>query len=390
MSGQDAPDRISLAVPRWLRQLGYASWLLIGIAIVLIGVSAALSAMRGIVVPTLFAILLAATFLPVVDRLERWRLKRWVGAVLVTLLIIAGSAVLVLIVVKGLLEQAPAIAAQIDAALSWIQAWLSSHNIDPGVVGSVESAIKNGASSLARGAVGGVVHGMASVASLVFGIFIAFNILIYLLISGRRIGAWLSGVVKPVPQAIAYSILSDSARFLRGYLWGSTLVGVFNGLVAGVGAAIIDVPLAATIGIVCWASNYIPMFGALIGGAFAVLIALGVGGFEKAALMLVFIIIANGPLQNVVMQFALGGTLKLHGLVVLFATTAGAIVGGAIGGVFAAPFTKIGLDAYRRLRDAGMFDEATPEATAERLADEGRRSDASPAITDAPPPSLME
>jgi predicted PurR-regulated permease PerM len=79
--------------------------------------------------------------------------------------------------------------------------------------------------------------------------------------------------------------------------------------------------------------------------------------------MLIFVLVANGPLQTVVSQFALGASLKLSGLVVLFATTGGAILAGALGGIFAAPFVKIGIDAYRRLKDAGLFDD--------RPADEG-------------------
>ncbi len=118
-----------------------------------------------------------------------------------------------------------------------------------------------------------------------------------------------------------------------------------------------DVPLAFTIFVVQWFTNYIPMFGAFIGGAFAVLIALGTGGVKDAIWMLIFVLIANGPLQTVISQFALGASLKLSGLVVLFATTGGAILAGALGGIFAAPFVKIGVDAYRQLKGAGLFDD---------------------------------
>ena len=145
---------------------------------------------------------------------------------------------------------------------------------------------------------------------------------------------------------MAYKILANAARFLRGYIWGSTIIGLFNGAVMFLGALILGVPLAATIGVVAWFTNYIPTFGAIIGGAFAVVIAFGSGGWSKALPMLVIVIIANGSLQTVVSQFALGAALKLHPLAVLFATTAGAILFGAIGGIVAAPFLKIAIDSY--------------------------------------------
>ena len=120
------------------------------------------------------------------------------------------------------------------------------------------------------------------------------------------------------------------------------------------------VPLAATIGVVAWFTNYIPTFGAIIGGAFAVVIAFGSGGWSKALPMLVIVIVANGSLQTVVSQFALGAALKLHPLAVLFATTAGAILFGAIGGIVAAPFLKIAIDSYGRLKAIGLFGAPAP------------------------------
>ena len=387
MNGADperpALERISFSVPRWLRQFGYASWLLIGIVIVLSGLSYAFSRLGTIVIPTLFAVLLGATFLPVVDVLERRHVKRWIGALLVTVLIVVALVALIFVVVWGLIDQAPTIYHQLESAAQAIQDLLRRYDVKVDFADTVKSAVQRGGTALAQGVVGDVVTGVTSVASLVFGIFIALNILMYLLIGGRRIGLWASTVSGPVPQPVAYAIIANSVRFMRAYIWGSTVIGLFNGLVVGVGALIIGVPLAATMGIIAWATNYIPMFGALIGGAFAVLIALGVGGLSKALLMLIIVLIANGPLQNVVSQFALGGALRLHGLVVLFATTIGAIVAGAIGGVFAAPFTKICIDAYQRLKAAGMFDDG-PQAAV--LAGTGGAV-GTPALTGEPPPA---
>jgi predicted PurR-regulated permease PerM len=76
--------------------------------------------------------------------------------------------------------------------------------------------------------------------------------------------------------------------------------------------------------------------------------------------MLIIVIIANGFLQTLVSQFALGSALNLHPLSVLFATTAGGILFGAVGGVFAAPFLKIGLDSYGLMKDAGLFGAGSP------------------------------
>ena len=351
-------------IPDWFKRVGLTSWYLIGIVIVLIGLAYALHALATLVVPTLFAILLGATFLPVVDWLERHHVGRAWGALVVTILIVAGAFGLLALMTIGIVRQWPTIETQIQAAVDWVNESLQKLNIDPSLIDSAKQTLTGGLGGWAKGIFGGALQGISTFASFLFGAFIGLNILVYVLIGGRRIGRWFADHMGPVPPVVGYAILANSARFMRGYVWGSTVIGLFNGAVVGVGALVIGVPLAFTIFVVQWLTNYIPMFGAFIGGAFAVLVALGTGGVKDAIWMLIFVLIANGPLQTVVSQFALGASLKLSGLVVLFATTGGAILAGALGGIFAAPFVKIGVDAYRQLKDAGLFDDRPGEASA--------------------------
>jgi predicted PurR-regulated permease PerM len=347
-------------IPDWFKRAGVASWYLIGIVVVLAGLAYALSALATLVVPTLFAVLLGATFLPVVDWLQRHHVGRAWGALLVTVGIVVGAFGLAALMTIGVIHQWSTIEGQIAGAVDWINKTLHDLNIDPSLIDSAKRTLTGSAGSWAKGIFGGAIQGISSLATFAFGAFIGLNILVYVLIGGRPIGRWCAKHMGPIPPAVGYSILADSARFLRGYIWGSTIIGLFNGAVVAAGALIVGVPLAFTIFVVQWLTNYIPMFGAFIGGAFAVLIALGTGGVRDAVWMLIFVLIANGPLQTVVSQFALGASLKLSGLVVLFATTGGAILAGALGGIFAAPFVKIGLDAYHKLQAAGLFEDEAP------------------------------
>ncbi len=346
-------------IPEWFKRAGVGSWYLIGIVIVLTGLAYALHLLATLVVPTLFAVLLGATFMPAVDWLERRHVGRTWGALIMTVLIVVGAFALLALMTVGVVNQWSTIENQVQAAADWINESLQELNIDPGLIDSARETLTGSVGSWAQGVFGGAIKGISTLATFAFGAFIGLNILIYVLIGGRRIGRWFSEHMGPVPPPVGYAILANSARFLRGYIWGSTLIGLFNGAVVGLGALVIGVPLAFTIFVVQWLTNYIPMFGAFIGGAFAVLIALGTGGVRDAIWMLIFVLIANGPLQTVISQFALGASLKLSGLVVLFATTGGAILAGALGGIFAAPFVKIGVDAYHQLKAAGLFDEGS-------------------------------
>jgi predicted PurR-regulated permease PerM len=369
-SGPRAKPGTTFAVPRWAGDAGRWSWIIIGVLILLVALIALAAATRVLVVAALFAVLLGGTFLPVVDKLAKHRFPRWLGALLVAVFLIALGIGIALLITYSVVNQVPEIQVRLDAAVIELKKALSATSVPESTVDSVKAGVSSFAKNAASGMAGTFVAAISSVGSLLFGIFISLNIFAWVLIQGRQIGAWASRHMGSVPQAVGYAILANSARFFRGYIWGSTIVGLFNGAVLFAGALVLGVPLAATIGIVAWFTNYIPYFGAIISGAFAVLIALGAGGPSAAIPMLIVVIVANGFLQTLISQFALGSALKLHPLAVLFATTAGGLLFGAIGGVFAAPFLKIGLDATARLKAAGVF------------AEEG----AAPALDPGPPP----
>jgi len=351
-------------VPQWMREFGMSSWLIIGLVVICIAALALIAALRVLLIPTLLAALLGSTFLPVADWFERHHCKRWLATLLTIVLIVAIVAVVVAIVVVGVFHQFPTVQKNFNAALDQAQQWLKDHNVQIDK-SQVKADLKKAGPEVVKGAASAIFKGINDVAALIFGIFIGLNILAYILADGRRLGRWLSFHLPPIPQQTAYEIVRNASRFLRGYIWGSTIIGVFNGVVMFLGALVLGVPLAATIGVVGWITNYVPTFGAIIGGAFAVIIAYGAGGLTTALLMLAVVIVANGFLQTVVSQFALGAALKLHPMAVLFATTAGGILFGAVGAVVAAPFLKIAIDSSDRLKRIGLFG---PEAAAQAAA----------------------
>lgn len=343
------------AVAAWANDVGRWSGIIILVIVLLALMFFLLAATKVLILAALFAVLFAGTFLPLVDWFQKHHIKRGLGAIIVTALLILLAVAIGALIVYSVLKQVPTIDAKLNAAWADIQKTLKSTSVSPDQVDKVKTSLQTIAKNAASGLAGTAVDLIGGVASLIFGAFISLNILVWTLIQGRKLARWTSKRMGPVPPAVAYEIFANSARFFRGYLYGSTLVGLFNGAVMGVGALIIGVPLAGTIFVVGWFTNYIPFFGAIISGAFAVLIALGSGGPSKAIPMLIIVIISNGYLQTIVSQFALGSALKLHPLAVLFATTAGSALFGAVGGIFAAPFLKIFLDARLKMKAAGLF-----------------------------------
>ena len=135
-------------------------------------------------------------------------------------------------------------------------------------------------------------------------------------------------------------------------------------MVVGLAALLLGLPLVFTIVVVNFIGGYIPYIGAFLGGGLAVIVALGDGGLDVAAVMLVVVLASNLLLENFVEPKVMGRTLDIHPLVVLVVTALGGFLAGIVGLILAVPFTVIAAKAIGLLRAKGFFrlvaDRAQP------------------------------
>lgn len=52
--------------------------------------------------------------------------------------------------------------------------------------------------------------------------------------------------------------MSDTVGSFRSYAWGVTIIGLMNGVVIGLGALVLGVPLVVPIALVNFVTSYIP------------------------------------------------------------------------------------------------------------------------------------
>ena len=336
------------SAPRWLRDLGIAAWLLVGAAALLVGLTWIAGMTSTIMEPVLVGLVVATVASPLVSLLQRHRVPRAAGAGLVLLLLIALGAVIVLLVVGGVRGESDTIKAQANAASEKFQGWLE----DLGVNESGASAASDNAQTSVPDVISTFVHGVAKgISGLTsIGFFLAFTIfsLFMLLKDGPKLRLWIDGHLG-VPPTVAQTITRNVVISIRRYFLGTTIVASFNAVVVGVGALILDVPLAGTIAVVTLVTAYIPFVGAFVSGAFAVVLALGSKGTSTALIMLVIVILANGALQNIVQPIAMGATLRMNPLVILVVTISAGAFFGMAGMILAAPLTSAAIHISRDL-----------------------------------------
>jgi predicted PurR-regulated permease PerM len=353
----------TFATPHWLRDLGRTSWALVGVTAFLVAVFWILGQTSTIVGPVVAGLVIATVAAPIVSVLQRRRVPRALGALIVLLGLVVVAVLIMLLVVGGIVGQADAISANLNAAVDKIQAWLQDAGVSSSGAESTTSSASDDVPALISTLAKGVVDGIEGIASLAFGLaFAAFSIF-FCLKDGPAIRAFAERRLG-VPMPVARTITGRVILAVRRYFTGVTIVATFNAVVVGVGALILGVPLAGTIAVVTLVTAYIPFIGAVISGAFAVLIALGAEGTTTALIMLVIVILANGLLQNIVQPIAFGATLNLSPLLILIVTIAAGCLFGMVGLVLAAPLTSAAVHIaadLARMRGAPGASGATEE-----------------------------
>jgi predicted PurR-regulated permease PerM len=346
--------------PEWLSDVGKSSWLLVGLFALLGGLIWLLAETYTIVGPMLCALIVAVVAMPLVSRLHR-NIPRAIASALVLLAIVAIVVVVVVIVIAGITGQSSEISAEAAAGANRLRGWLTSLGVDSssasGATGTAKSAVPNLISTLVHG----IVNGISGLASVIFGLSFAALGTFFLLKDGPQMRHWLDRHVG-LPYPVAETITGAVIRSLRGYFRGVTLVAGFNGVVVGLAALVLGVPLAGTIAVVTFVTAYIPYIGAVVAGAFAVLLALGSQGTGVAIGMLVIVILANGLLQNLVQPFAMGSALHLNPLVVLVVTIGAGCLFGMLGLVLAAPLVSATVRIAKELnQQLGARTKPDPE-----------------------------
>jgi predicted PurR-regulated permease PerM len=361
--------RDAFATPRWLRDLGRSSWFLVGMLLVVVGLIWLLAETYTIVGPMVCALIVSVVAMPVVRLLDR-HMPRALAAALVLLAVAAVAVVIVVIVVAGITGQGAEISAEASAGVDRIQGWLTSAGVDPSSASGAATTVKHAAPQMISTLVHGVVNGIRGLASLLFGLSFAALGTFFLLKDGPQMRGALDrhvGLPEPIARTISGSVITS----LRGYFRGVTLVAAFNGVVVGLAALLLDVPLAGTIAVVSFVTAYVPYIGALVAGTFAVLIALGAQGTGVAVAMLVVVLLANGLLQNIVQPFAMGSALHLNPLVVLVVTIGAGCLFGMLGLVLAAPLVsatvRVAAELNRPVAAPAKPDAEPPGAAGDAL-----------------------
>ena len=202
------PSELSggFAVPQWLRGLGQTSWLLVGMALLIVAIIWLLSLTYVIVLPVLTAGIVAAVASPLVAWLATHGVSRGIGSGLLMVALIALGVGVVLVVVGGITGETGDATARLAGAKDTIAGWLTDLGVDPSRSAEATQDASSATDDTVSALLNGVAGGLSKLSSAVFFFAMTALSLIFLLKDGPTIGAWFedhSGVPKPVAQTIS-------------------------------------------------------------------------------------------------------------------------------------------------------------------------------------------
>ncbi len=326
-------------VPLTLRRWGAMGWAVLGMAGGVVALFIAFRFLAGLIVPVAVALVLAVLLLPFTNWLAR-HMPRGIAVAVVLVLSAAVVVLLSLIFIKGIANEAPAIAASLQSAVAQLQDSLgiTSSSVNSSVSDSTATATD--VATGVKGVTGLVVAGLNSVVSLFFGVFIATMVFFLVLLTPTEAQGWIARLL-PWPRAQADRLFTTFGQVIRDYYKGSTILAAVNSFPIWIVALVLDIPAAGSVFVVLFVTSYIPYIGAWLGGAFAVLLALGSGGTSDGWIMLAAVLIVNLGLQSVVQPFAYSATMKVSALGVFLFTLLGGMVAGVFGAMMAAPIMAL-------------------------------------------------
>jgi len=294
-----------------------------------------------VVIPVVVALLISALVVPLVEWLTRHGVRRGLSSFLVVVTTLGAVAALLTFAGQQVAQGATDLADQSVAGLQTIRDWLKDGPLNASdsqindFIDSIQKAISE--QSGEGGVFSRVTEVGTAVGHVLAGFFIVLFSTFFFLSDGDRIWAWL---VRIAPRA-ARERVDSSGRVawisLTQFVRATVIVAATDGILIGVGAAIIGVPFSLAIGVLVFLGAFVPIIGATIAGTVAVLVALVDQGPVTALIMLGIVIGVQQLEGHVLQPFLMGRWVSVHPLAVILAIGAGVLTAGIAGALVAVP-----------------------------------------------------
>jgi predicted PurR-regulated permease PerM len=118
---------------------------------------------------------------------------------------------------------------------------------------------------------------------------------------------------------------------------GQLLLSLISGTITYLGLLILGVPYALLLAVIAAVMNLVPVFGSLIAGVFATIVAFGSGGLTLALIVAGLFVIINQFEGNLLYPLVVNKVVGIPPLLVILALLVGGSLAGFLGVVLSIP-----------------------------------------------------
>lgn len=323
------------------------------IAVVIVGGLWVLGELRVVVVPVMAALLLATLLVAPTDFLRR----RGVPGALATALVMVAAAALVgavvALIAPAFVDQLDQLQSSLDEAIEEVVRWLVEGPFDL-ERSQIDEAVQNGLDSLRANAGGistGLISGATLLAEVLAGLLLMIVLVFFFVYDGRRMWQFGLSLVPQHRRDLVDGAGREAWAATAGYMRGVVLIAVVDAVLIGLALALIGVPLVVPLMVLVFFGAFIPLVGAFASGAVAALVALVSNGVIDAGLVIAAIIVIQQVEGDLLYPNVVGKLIRLHPIAILLVLTAGTVVAGILGALFAIPVAAAAWTAYRYARE---------------------------------------
>lgn len=342
--GRPAQPDARSAVPPSVQAAAAWSWRIIVIAAALAVLLAVIGYFKVLVVSVAIAVLLTVLLAPFVRFLQRRaRFSRGLASGTAVLALLALVAGLLTLAGRSLVNGFAELSDQAQEGFRELARWLSSGPLDLSTdqidryIDQAQSQVSDNASSLVSGALSvGTTVGHVAAGALIT-LFCTF----FFLLDGRQVWAWFVGLMPVTSRDRIHQAGRRGVVTLGGYTRTQILVALVDAVGIGLGALILQVPLALPLATLVFLGSFIPIVGALVSGSVAVLVALVAHGPVVALIMVGVVLLVQQIEGHVLQPLLMGHAVSLHPVAVLLAVAAGSLAAGIVGALFAVPIVAV-------------------------------------------------
>jgi len=338
-------------VPHSLRIAAAWSWRLIVVGVVGWALLHFIGIVSFVVIPLAISLLLSALLAPAVGWLLKLRLNRSLATFLVLIFGLAVIAGTLTLVISQFIDGASELTQKATDGVRQIQQWAKTgplHLSDAQVTQAIDNAqdwVNAHTSQLTS-------TGIATAATLfevVTGMLLVLFSTFFFLRDGRKIWRF---IVRLFPVNARWSLADAgdaSWATLGAYVRATVLVAFIDAVGIGTALVILNIPFPFPLAALVFLGAFIPIVGASVSGAVAVLVALVDQGWVIALIVLGAVILVQQVEGHVLQPLIMGRAVAIHPLVVIIGIACGATLAGIIGALVAVPLIAVLNTGVRRL-----------------------------------------